>query len=175
MAPREGLGCLVDEDGPYWPTSTATPWAAGRQVWGPPFPERRQKTPKLSVNNNNDQKIKHLRRNVPSETQVVPLPHATDIRASKKKHFAPKFKKGTIKHGCTDKFHKLDKNLKFARRNKTMEILQDKSKLRETFLLVKDVTIPDPNTMKSNDTASSSSPCPSSMEAMIPKSTFHGN
>ena len=36
--PRECLGCLVDEDGPYMPTSTATPWAAGRQVWGTPVP-----------------------------------------------------------------------------------------------------------------------------------------
>ena len=41
--PREGLDCLVDEDGSYRPASAATPGAAGRQVWGPPFPERRQK------------------------------------------------------------------------------------------------------------------------------------
>ena len=41
LAPREGLECLVDEDGPYRPASTATPWAAGRQVWGPLFLERR--------------------------------------------------------------------------------------------------------------------------------------
>ena len=32
---------LVGEDGPYGPTCSTTPWAAGRQVWGPPFPERR--------------------------------------------------------------------------------------------------------------------------------------
>ena len=43
LAPREGLECLVDEDGPYGPARRSTPWAAGRQVWGPPFPERRQK------------------------------------------------------------------------------------------------------------------------------------
>ena len=42
LAPREGLECLVDENGSYRPASKATPWAAGRQVWGPPFPERRQ-------------------------------------------------------------------------------------------------------------------------------------
>ena len=30
---------LVGEDGPYRPACRATPWAAGRQVWGPPFPE----------------------------------------------------------------------------------------------------------------------------------------
>ena len=36
LAPREGLECLVDEDGTYEPASPATPWAAGRQVWGPP-------------------------------------------------------------------------------------------------------------------------------------------
>ena len=50
--------------------------------------------------------------------------------------------------------HKLAKNIKFNKSKKTMEILQDKSKLRETILLVKDVIIPDPNTMKSNATAS---------------------
>jgi hypothetical protein len=102
---------------------------------------------------------------VPSTTQVAPLPHATAIGANKKKHFAKKFKRGFIKHGCTDKFlkfllkldkllHKLDKNLKFNKSNKTMEILHDKSKLRETILLVKDVLTLDLNTMKSNATAS---------------------
>ena len=33
---------LAGEDGPYRPAGKATPWAAGRQVWGPPFPEHRQ-------------------------------------------------------------------------------------------------------------------------------------
>ena len=42
LAPHEGLESLVDEDGTCKPASIATPWAAGRQVWGPPFPERRQ-------------------------------------------------------------------------------------------------------------------------------------
>ena len=56
---------------------------------------------------------------------------------------------------CVDKLlHKLDKNLKFTKNMKTMEILHNKSKLRETILLVKDIIIPDPNTMKSNATAS---------------------
>ena len=45
LAPREGIDCLVDEDGPYRPASTATPWAAARHVWGPPFPKRRQEPP----------------------------------------------------------------------------------------------------------------------------------
>ena len=70
--------------------------------------------------------------------------------------------------------HKLD-NLKFTKSMKTMEILHDKSKLRETILLVKDVITLDPNTRKSNATANSSSPCPGFPEAMIPKSTFHGH
>ena len=33
---------LAGEDGPYRAAGGATPWAAGRQVWGPPFPGRRQ-------------------------------------------------------------------------------------------------------------------------------------
>ena len=32
---------FAGEDGPYRAAGGATPWAAGRQVWGPPFPERR--------------------------------------------------------------------------------------------------------------------------------------
>ena len=35
LDPRKGLECLVDEDGPHMPASSATPWAAGRQVWDP--------------------------------------------------------------------------------------------------------------------------------------------
>src|SRR4051812_46762620 len=44
--PREGLESCVDADGPYWASIRATPQAAGRQVWGPPFPERRQLGPR---------------------------------------------------------------------------------------------------------------------------------
>ena len=43
-ATREGVlkpMWIFTEDGPYWAASGATPWAAGRLVWGPPFPERR--------------------------------------------------------------------------------------------------------------------------------------
>ena len=84
-----------------------------------------------------------------------------------------KLKKGFINHVCIVKFLikidkrllKLDKNIKFIASMKTMEILQDKSNMRTTTLLVKSnmslsilndmgVIILDPNTMKSNDTAS---------------------
>ena len=61
--------------------------------------------------------------------------------------------------------HKLAKNIKFIKSMKTMGILHDKSNMRSTTLLAKSnmslsiindmgVIIPDPNTMKSNDTAS---------------------
>ena len=82
--------------------------------------------------------------------------------------------------------HKLAKNNKFVKSMKTMEILLDKSNMRLTTILTKSdtslttiynmgVIIPDPNTMTSNVMASSSSPCPSSTEATIPKNTFHGH
>ena len=108
-----------------------------------------------------------------------------------------KFKNESMKHMCIVKFlkflvkldkllHKLDKNLKFNKCMKTMEITHHKSNMRMTTLLIKSnmslpilnnmgVIIPDPNTMKSNATASSSSPYPSSMEATISKSTYHGH
>ena len=40
---------LVGEVGPYRPAYSATPWAAGRQVWGPPFPEHRQTPAEISL------------------------------------------------------------------------------------------------------------------------------
>ena len=74
---------------------------------------------------------------------------------SNKKRFGMKFKRGFINHVCIHKLlHKLAKNIKLNKSKTTMEILQDKSKLRETILLVKDVITLDPNTMKSNATAS---------------------
>ena len=111
-----------------------------------------------------------------------------------KKCFVMKFKSRFINHVCIVKFLvtidkrllKIDKNIKFIKSMKTMEILHDKSNMRLTTPLTKSnisltiiyntgVIIPDPNTMKSNAMASSSSPCPSSMEATIPKNTFHGH
>ena len=95
-----------------------------------------------------------------------------------------KFKRGFFKHVCIDKLlrklgkllHKLAKNIKFNKSKTTMEILSTKSNMRLIILHVKGIIITlDPNTMKSNATASSSSPCPSSPEAMILKSTFHGH
>ena len=84
-----------------------------------------------------------------------------------------KFKKGFIKNVCIVKLlvkidkHllKIDKSIKFIESLKTMEILKDKSNMRLTTLLAKinmrlsilndmGVIILDPNTMKSNDTAS---------------------
>ena len=81
---------------------------------------------------------------------------------------------------------KRDKNIKSIENKKTMDPILAKSNMRKTSNFVKSTTswtiiynmgviIPDPNTMKSNATASSSSPCPSSMEATIPKNTFHGH
>ena len=60
---------------------------------------------------------------------------------SNKKHFVMKFKNEYMKLAC---IVKIDKNIKFTKSKKIMEILQDKSKLRETILLVKDAIIPAP-------------------------------
>ena len=43
LGPSQGSCIIGAEDGPYQAIDGATPWAAGRQVWVPPFPERRQK------------------------------------------------------------------------------------------------------------------------------------
>ena len=53
-----------------------------------------------NVKNNNGEKIKHLRRNVPFEIKVKSSPHATDKLVSTKKRFARKFKNEYIKLVC---------------------------------------------------------------------------
>ena len=105
-----------------------------------------------------------------------------------------KLKKEFIKDVCVNKLLiqidkrliKRDKNSKSIENKKTMDPILSKSNMRKTSNYVKSTTswkiiynmgviIPDPNTMKSNATASTSSPCPSSTEATIPKNTFHGH
>ena len=124
------------------------------------------KTPRINVSNNNNMKHKILRRNMPFKNQVEPLPTATGIGAITRKHFEKKFKSDATKEECIVKFpkilHKLDKllhNLKFIKSMMTTTILHAKSNIRLKILHIKGVIItPDPNIMKSNTMASSSSP-----------------
>ena len=144
---------------------------------------KRNKTPRLNVFNNNNVKRKLLRRNVPFEIQAERLPTAITSGAIKRKPFEKKSKRGTTNRVCNVKLHKvlhkhvkLNLNLKFNKSKLIMDFIRAKSNMRMTILHVKDVTITIANnTMKSNAVASSSSQCPSSMEAMIRKSTSHGH
>ena len=144
---------------------------------------KRNKTPRLNVFNNNNEKRKLLRRNVPFKNQVEPSPTAIANGAIKRKLFEKKSKRGTTNRVCNVKLHKpLHKlikllfNLKFNKSKLIMDFLRAKSNMRMTTLHAKDVIITIANnTMKSNAMASSNSQCPSSMEAMIPKSTSHGH
>ena len=144
---------------------------------------KRNKTPRLNVFNNNNVKRKLLRRNVPFEIRAEPLPTAITSGAIKRKPFEKKSKRGTTNRVCNVKLHKvlhklvkLHLNLKFNKSKLIMDFLHAKSNMRMTTLHVKDVIITIANnTMKSNAMASSSSQCPSSMEAMIRKSTSHGH
>ena len=144
---------------------------------------KRNKTPRLNVFNNNNEKRKLLRRNVPFKNQVEPSPTAIANGAIKRKPFEKKSKRGTINHVCNVKvlkiLHKLVKlhlNLKFNKSKLIMDFLRAKSNMRMIILHVKGVIITIANnTMKSNAMASSNSQCPSSMEAMIPKNTSHGH
>ena len=141
---------------------------------------KRNKTPRLNVFNNNNEKHKLLRRNVPFKNQVEPSPTAIANGAIKRKPFEKKSKRGTTNRVCNVKLlHKLVKlhlNLKFNKSKLIMDFLHAKSNMRMITLHVKGVIITIANnTMKSNAMASSSSQCPSSMEAMIRKSTSHGH
>ncbi len=140
---------------------------------------KRNKTPRLNVFNNNNEKHKLLRRNVLFKIRVEPLPTAIASGAIKRKPFENKSKRGTTNRVCNVKLHKLVKlhfNLKFNKNKLIMDFLRAKSNMRMTILHVKDIIITIANnTMKSNAMASSNSECTSSMEAMILKSTYHGH
>lgn len=144
---------------------------------------KRNKTPRLNVFNNNNVKRKLLRRNVPFKNQVEPSPTSIAKGAIKRKPFEKKSKRGTTTLEYNVKFlkllHKLVKlhfNLKFNKSKLIMDFLRAKSNMKMIILHVKGVIITIANnTMRSNTMASSSLQCPSSMEAMIPKSTSHGH
>ena len=144
---------------------------------------KRNKTPRLNVFNNNNEKHKLLRRNVPFKNQVELSPTAIANGAIKRKPFEKKSKRGTTNRVCNFNLHKLlhnlvklHLNLKFNKSKLIMDFLHAKSNMRMITLHVKGVIITIANnTMKSNAMASSNSQCPSSMEAMIRKSTSHGH
>ena len=124
-----------------------------------------------------------MRCNGPFEIRAEPLPTAITSGAIKRKPFEKKSKRGTTNRECNIKLHKLlhklvklHLNLKFNKSKLIMDFLHAKSNMRMITLHVKGVIITIANnTMKSNAMASSSSQCPSSMEAMIRKSTSHGH
>ena len=49
LGPSRGSCVLAGEDGPYQAAAGATPWAAGRHVWGPPFPGRRHQLRHITI------------------------------------------------------------------------------------------------------------------------------
>ena len=141
------------------------------------------KTPRLNVFNNNYVKRKLLRRHMPFKNQVELSPTAIANGAINRNPFEKKSKRGTTNRVCNVKLykvlHKLVKlhlNLKFNKSKLIMDFLRAKSNKRMITLHIKGVIITIANnTMKSNAMASSNSQCPSSMEAMIRKSTSHGH
>ena len=123
------------------------------------------KMPRLNVKNNNSVMLKHLRRNKLYAMRVKPLPTEADKPVNKSKHFTKKFKNEDFKLACIVKFlkflleldkllHKLAKNIKFIKSMMTMETPHDKSNTSLTIIDNMGVIILDPNTMKSNSTAS---------------------
>lgn len=123
------------------------------------------KTPRLNVFNNNNEKHKLLRRNVPFKHQVELSPTAIANGAIKRKPFEKKSKRRTtirvynVKlHKLPHKFVKLHLNLKVNKSKLIMDFLHSKSNMRMITLHVKGVIITIANnTMKSNAMASSNS------------------
>ena len=67
---------------------------------------KKNKTPRLNVFNNNNEKRKRLRRNVPFKNQVEPSPTAIANGEIKRKLFEKKSKRGTTNRVCNVKLHK---------------------------------------------------------------------
>ena len=117
---------------------------------------KKNKMPRLTAKHNNVEKLKLWRRNVLYKMHIVMWQPALDTLVKKRISFAMRCKKGDIKQECKKKLL-LKSNMIWQTAN--IEIALPIGK----------------ETMTSIAMASSSSPCLSSPEASIPKTTSHGH
>ena len=138
---------------------------------------KKNKMPRLTAKHNNVVTLKLWRRNVLYKMHTAMWPPAIDTLVKKRISFAMRCKKGAIKQECKKKLllkrdmsNNTNKNINS---NKNVYIL--KSNMIWQTANIKIALPIGKETMTSIAMASSSSPCPSFPEAMIPKTTFHGH
>ena len=120
---------------------------------------KKNKMPRLTAKHNNVVTLKLWRRNVLYKMHTAMWPPAIDALVKKRIFFEMRCKNGAIKQECKKKLH--------LKRDKSNMIWQT-AKIEIILPIGKE-------TMMSIAMASSSSPCLSSPEASIPKTTSHGH
>ena len=132
---------------------------------------KKNKMPRLTAKHNNVEKLKLWRRNVLYKMHTAMWPPAIDTLVKKRIFFEMRCKNGAIKQECKKKLLlKRDMNINS---NKNVYILKSNT-IRQTAKI--EIILPiGKETMMSIAMASSSSPCQSFPEALIPKTTSHGH
>ena len=132
---------------------------------------KKNKMPKLTAKHNNVVTLKLWRRNVLYKMHTAMWPPAIDTLVKKRIFFEMRCKNGAIKQECKKKLLlKRDMNINS---NKNVYILKSNT-IRQTDK-IKTILPIGKDTMMSIAMASSSSPCQSFPEALIPKTTSHGH
>ena len=138
---------------------------------------KKNKMPRLTVKHNNVEKLKLWRRNVLYKMHIAMWQPALDTIVKKRISFAMRCKKGAIKQECKKKLllkrdmsNNTNKNIN---PNKNVYILKS-NMIWQTAKI--EIILPlGKETMMSIAMASSSSPCLSSPQALIPKTISHGH
>ena len=132
---------------------------------------KKNKMPRLTAKHNNVEKLKLWRRNELYKMHIAMWQPALDTLVKKRIFFEMRCKNGAIKQECKKKLLlKRDMNINS---NKNVYILKS-NMIWQTAKI--EIILPiGKETMKSIAMASSSSPCQSFPEALIPKTTSHGH
>ena len=132
---------------------------------------KKNKMPRLTAKHNNVVKLKLWRRNVLYKMHTAMWPPAIDTLVKKRIFFEMRCKNGAIKQACKKKL--LLTRGKSNNPNKNT-FLNKSNKIWQTAKI--EIILPiDKETTTSIAMASSSSPCQSFPEALIPKTTSHGH
>ena len=132
---------------------------------------KKNKTPRLITKHNNVEKLKLWRRNEHYKMHIAMWQPALDTLVKKRISFVMRCKRGAIKQECKTKLlfkrGKSNNPNKYTKLGKS-NVIMPTAKIKTALPIGKE-------TMMSIAMASSSSPCQSFPEALIPKTTSHGH
>ena len=138
---------------------------------------KKNKMPRLTAKHNNVEKLKLWRRNVLYKMHIAMWQPVLDTLVKKRISFAMRCKRDATKQECKKKLllkrDKSNNTNKNTNSNKNVYIHKSNT-IRQTAKI--EIILPTgKETMMSIAMASSSSPCQSFPEALIPKTTSHGH